>query len=71
MIDDSFMQTKDMTKDPIDTSEDKEDPDPSVSYTTSVPTLLYQYNIHIISLQALHQLCTIFCHIAQLVQHPS
>jgi hypothetical protein len=42
VLDNSFMRTKDSPKDSIHTSEDMEDPDPSVSYTTSVPMLFYQ-----------------------------
>jgi hypothetical protein len=46
VLDDSFVCTKDSPKDPKDASEDMEDPDPSVSYTTSVPTLFYQSPQH-------------------------
>ncbi len=42
VLDHSFVRTKDSPKDSIHTSEDTEDPDPSVSCTTSVPTLFYQ-----------------------------
>jgi hypothetical protein len=42
VFDDSLVRTKDSSEDPKDTSEDTEDPDPSISYTTSIPTLFYQ-----------------------------
>ena len=42
VLNDSFMYTKGTVEDPIDIPENTEDPDPSVSYTTSIPMLFYQ-----------------------------